>query len=69
MRKRRAPLKRLGMVGTIVDSRSAFEDTNRFIEEHAIRPVIDRVYRFEDLPAAFRLMEPGGPFGKIVIER
>jgi NADPH:quinone reductase-like Zn-dependent oxidoreductase len=62
-------MKRLRIAGIMVDSRSAFENMNRFIEQHTLRPVIDRVYPFEELPAAFRLMEAGGHFGKIVIER
>ncbi|MFQ5807087.1 MAG: NAD(P)-dependent alcohol dehydrogenase [Phycisphaerae bacterium] len=62
-------MKRLRIAGILVDSRAAFEAMNRFLEEHAIRPVIDRVYPFEQLPDAFRLMESGGHFGKIVIER
>jgi NADPH:quinone reductase-like Zn-dependent oxidoreductase len=44
-----------------------FEDMNRFIEQHALRPVIDKVYRFEDFPEAFRRVEGGGHFGKVVV--
>jgi NADPH:quinone reductase-like Zn-dependent oxidoreductase len=62
-------MKRLRIAGILVDSRAAFEAMNRFIEDHAIRPVIDRVYPFEQLPDAFRLMEARGHFGKIVVER
>jgi NADPH:quinone reductase-like Zn-dependent oxidoreductase len=62
-------MKRLHIAGILVDSRAAFENMNRFIEQHALNPVIDRVYPFEQLPDAFRLMETGGHFGKIVVER
>jgi NADPH:quinone reductase-like Zn-dependent oxidoreductase len=62
-------MKHLRIAGILVGSRAAFEEMNRFIEEHAIQPVIDRVYPFEQLPDALRLMEAGGHFGKIVIER
>jgi len=40
---------------------------NAFIEEHEIHPVVDRVFAFEDAPAAFDFMENGSYFGKIVI--
>ena len=61
-------MKRLRIVGILVDSRAAFEEMHRFIEQNAIRPVIDRVYPFEQLPDALRLMKAGGHFGKIVVE-
>ncbi len=32
-----------------------------------IRPLIDRVFEFEEAPAAFELMESGDFMGKIVI--
>lgn len=62
-------MKRLRIAGILVDSRAAFEAMNRFLEQQRIRPVIDRVYPFEQLPDALRLMEAGGHFGKIVLER
>jgi len=62
-------MKRLRITGILVDSRAAFGRMNRFIAEHHLHPVIDRVYPFEQLLDAFRLMEAGGHFGKIVIER
>jgi NADPH:quinone reductase-like Zn-dependent oxidoreductase len=62
-------MQRLRIAGIMVDSRAAFEQMNRFIEKHALRPVIDRAYPFEQLPDAFRLMEAGKHFGKIVIAR
>ena len=40
---------------------------NEFISEHEVRPVIDRVFDFDDAPAAFELMENGSYMGKIVI--
>jgi NADPH:quinone reductase-like Zn-dependent oxidoreductase len=66
-----APLtmKRLRVHGILVDSRAHFEDFVRYLEEHPIEPVIDRRFRFEELGAAFRHMEAGAHFGKIVVER
>jgi NADPH:quinone reductase-like Zn-dependent oxidoreductase len=62
-------MKRIHLAGILVDSRAAFEEMCRFLEKHALRPVIDRVFPFELLPEALRLMESGGHFGKIVVGR
>jgi len=53
--------------GVYVGSREDFEAMNAFISEHAIRPVIDRVFAFEEAPAALDYMENGDFLGKIVI--
>jgi Zinc-binding dehydrogenase len=34
-----------------------------------VRPVIDRTFGFDDVPAAFGYLRSGGHLGKIVIER
>lgn len=60
-------MKRIHLAGILVDSRAAFEQMCRFIEEHALQPVIDRVFPFEQLPEALRFMESGGHFGKLVV--
>ncbi|MCU0989994.1 MAG: NAD(P)-dependent alcohol dehydrogenase [Xanthomonadales bacterium] len=53
--------------GVYVGSREDFEAMNAFISEHRIRPVIDRVFEFEDAQQAFDYLAGGGFFGKIVI--
>jgi NADPH:quinone reductase-like Zn-dependent oxidoreductase len=50
-----------------VGSRADFEAMNAFISEHEIHPLIDRVFPFDEAPAAFDLMENGDYMGKIVI--
>jgi NADPH:quinone reductase-like Zn-dependent oxidoreductase len=40
---------------------------NAFIEQHKLKPVIDRVFAFEEAPAAFDYLERGSHFGKVVI--
>ncbi len=49
-------------------SRANFEAMNEFIGEHQLRPVIDRVFSFEDAPAAYEYMASGRHFAKIVIK-
>ena len=60
--------RRLTVSGILVGSTEMFEAMNRAIELHAVRPVIDRVFPFDEAPAAFRHMEAAQHFGKIVIE-
>ena len=44
-----------------------FEDMCRALAANAIHPVVDQTFPLGDARAAFRLMERGGHFGKIVI--
>jgi NADPH:quinone reductase-like Zn-dependent oxidoreductase len=61
-------MKELHVAGILVGSRGAFEEMNRFIEQHEIKPVIDRTFPFDQLPDALHYMESGRHFGKIVVE-
>ncbi len=54
--------------GVFVGSRADFEAMNAFITEHEIRPVIDRVFSFDEAPEAFEFMTSGSYMGKIVIK-
>jgi NADPH:quinone reductase-like Zn-dependent oxidoreductase len=40
---------------------------NRAIALHQLRPVIDRVFSFDEAREALRYMEAGAHFGKIVV--
>ncbi len=53
--------------GIYVGSREHFEAMNAFIAQHDIKPVIDKVFDFQDAPAAYQLMESDSFSGKIVI--
>ncbi len=53
--------------GIYVGSREDFETMNAFISEHQIRPLIDRVFEFEQAAEAFEFMNSGNFMGKIVI--
>ncbi|WP_205661228.1 zinc-binding dehydrogenase [Amycolatopsis vastitatis] len=48
-------------------SRSDLEDMNRVIAAHKLRPVIDRVFPFEEALAAADHLKSGAHFGKVVI--
>jgi NADPH:quinone reductase-like Zn-dependent oxidoreductase len=53
--------------GIYVGSRQMFEAMNQAIALHRITPVIDRVFDFEDVKAAYRHLQGQGHFGKVVI--
>ncbi|SHN23870.1 NAD(P)-dependent alcohol dehydrogenase [Chitinophaga sp. CF418] len=50
-----------------VGSRAQFITMNKAIDANHLRPVIDKVFSFEDAPAAFKYLQEGKYFGKIVI--
>ncbi|HYV04575.1 MAG TPA: NAD(P)-dependent alcohol dehydrogenase [Blastocatellia bacterium] len=54
--------------GVLVGSRDTFEAMNRSIVLHAVHPVIDRVFPFEEARRAFEYMASGSHFGKICIK-
>lgn len=55
------------MQGIYVGSRAMFAEMNRAITHSGLRPVIDGVFPFEAAEEAYRRLEGGGHFGKIVI--
>ncbi|MER3445601.1 MAG: NAD(P)-dependent alcohol dehydrogenase [Candidatus Dadabacteria bacterium] len=62
-----AVMKNIRIQGIYVGSREMFEAMNRAISIHQLHPVIDRVFSFEESREAFRYMESGAHFGKVVI--
>ena len=61
-------MKAVRMQGIFVGSKQMFEDLNRAIEVARLKPVIDRVFSFNEVKEAFQYMESGSHFGKIVIK-
>jgi NADPH:quinone reductase-like Zn-dependent oxidoreductase len=59
--------KRANVQGISVGSMQTFETMNAAIAANKIRPVIDRVFGFDDVHAAYKHLETGAHFGKIVI--
>jgi NADPH:quinone reductase-like Zn-dependent oxidoreductase len=53
--------------GIFVGDREMFEEMNRALIVNGIRPVVDRVFPFEDVPAAYRYQTSRSFVGKIVI--
>jgi NADPH:quinone reductase-like Zn-dependent oxidoreductase len=60
-------LKGASMNGIYVGNRAMFEQMNRAIEVNQIKPVVDKIFPFEQAPDAWRCLASGDFFGKIVI--
>jgi NADPH:quinone reductase-like Zn-dependent oxidoreductase len=60
-------LKGVRLQGIFVGSTQMFEDMNRAIAANRMRPVVDRVFQFEETPQAYAFLESGRHFGKVCI--
>lgn len=61
-------MKMLRLHGIFVGSRQMFEDMNRMLEQHQIKPVIDKVFEFSEVKEALNYMQSGSHFGKVVVK-
>lgn len=59
--------KQASLHGVFVGSRGHFERMNDAITAHQLEPVIDREFAFDDAAAAYRHLESGTHFGKVVL--
>jgi NADPH:quinone reductase-like Zn-dependent oxidoreductase len=59
-------IKRALVQGSSVGHRQAFEEMNRAVDRHKLKPVIDTVYPFAEAPRAFDHLDRGA-FGKVVV--
>ncbi|MGL4622281.1 zinc-dependent alcohol dehydrogenase family protein [Chroococcidiopsis sp.] len=59
--------KHIRVQGIYVGSRDLFEDMNRSISLHQMKPIIDRVFPFHEARAALAYLESGAHFGKVCI--
>lgn len=60
-------MKLVRVQGIFTGSRTMFEEMNRAIDVAKLKPVIDRVFPFGEVPEALNYMKMGSHFGKIVI--
>jgi NADPH:quinone reductase-like Zn-dependent oxidoreductase len=56
--------------GVAVGSKEDFVDLNRFLEEKkvSLAPLVDRVFTFDESPAAFDYLYSGSHVGKVIIK-
>jgi NADPH:quinone reductase-like Zn-dependent oxidoreductase len=60
-------MRNIRIQGIYVGSREMFEAMNRAIVLNDIHPVIDRVFGFAEAKEAYRYLQSGAHFGKVVI--
>jgi NADPH:quinone reductase-like Zn-dependent oxidoreductase len=61
--------RHLRVQGIYVGSREMFEEMNRAIDQHRLRPHIDRTFDFEQARAAYDHLAAAGHAGKVVIRK
>jgi len=59
--------RRANVQGISVGSLAMFEAMNRAIAVGGLHPIIDKVFAFEETPAAYRHLQSAQHFGKVVI--
>lgn len=59
--------KNATLSGMYVGSREDFLAMNDFVSKHSLKPIIDRVFTFDEAAAAFDYLERGEHVGKVVI--
>ena len=60
-------MKSIRVSGIYTGSKRIFLELNKAVSVNALRPVVDRVFPFEDLREALAYMESGSHFGKVVV--
>ena len=59
--------RQVRLQGVTVGHRDGFETMVRALEQHKIKPVVDRVFAFEELKEAMAHLKSGAQFGKVCI--
>jgi NADPH:quinone reductase-like Zn-dependent oxidoreductase len=60
--------RQVRLQGVTVGHRDGFEAMLRAIEQHEIKPIVDRVFAFTDLKEAMNYLKSGVQFGKVCLE-
>jgi NADPH:quinone reductase-like Zn-dependent oxidoreductase len=59
--------RQVRLQGVTVGHRDGFEAMLRAIDQHQLRPVVDRVFAFEELKEAMAHLQSGAQFGKVCL--
>jgi NADPH:quinone reductase-like Zn-dependent oxidoreductase len=59
--------RQVRLQGVTVGHRDGFEAMLRAIEQHRLKPVVDRIFAFEELKEAMAYLQSGAQFGKICL--
>lgn len=60
-------MQNLRVQGILVGHRQGFEALLRAFSQHMVRPVVDRVFAFDEAVEAFHHLKSGAHFGKVVV--
>ncbi|MGB7791471.1 MAG: zinc-binding dehydrogenase, partial [Terrimicrobiaceae bacterium] len=64
----RVLMKSVRLQGIFVGSRLMFEHMNRAIAVNKLKPVIDKIFPFDEAREALAYLESGAHFGKVVLK-
>lgn len=59
--------RQVRLQGVTVGHRDGFEAMLRAIEQHRLKPVVDRTFAFEELKEAMAYLQSGAQFGKVCV--
>lgn len=59
--------KQISILGSTMGSPADFDAMVRFVAQHSITPVVDRIFPLAEGEAAFRHLDSGAQFGKVVV--
>lgn len=60
-------MQNIKIQGVVVGHKRSFQEMCRAIEYFKMKPVVDKVFDFNDAPSAFQYMNSGSHFGKVCI--
>ncbi|WP_042198817.1 quinone oxidoreductase family protein [Paenibacillus camerounensis] len=60
-------VKEISVIGSTMGSPQDFADMVKLVEQHEIRPILDKTYSLEEVPDALLRIEKGANIGKIVL--
>lgn len=60
--------KQLSLLGSTMASDKDFEEMLAFVEQHQIRPLVDRVFPLAEAQTAFDYLDKGQQMGKVVLD-
>jgi len=60
--------KAVNIRGILIGSREMYERLHALVTLQKLKPVIDKVFEFDKLPAALEYLQSGAHFGKIVVK-
>ncbi|MFP3472350.1 zinc-binding dehydrogenase, partial [Micrococcus sp. SIMBA_144] len=55
------------LLGSTMGSSEEFHDMVAFINEHSIKPVMDKIYDFQEIKEAFTHLNSSHQFGKLAV--